>query len=76
MGKKKAGGAKGGNKSKGAKSPFAVASAKNKKKPKEVKSNLKKVCYLVNRFFFALNTLNYIFIICNFPPNCGTQRTD
>lgn len=49
MGKKKGGANKGGaaaasNKPKAAKkSPFAVASAKNKKKPKEVKTNLKKV---------------------------------
>lgn len=45
MGKKKGGSSGKGaaNKPKPTKSPFAVASAKNKKKPKEVKSNLKKV---------------------------------
>lgn len=44
MGKKKGTG-KGaaGKPNKPAKSPFAVSSAKNKKKPNEVKSNLKKV---------------------------------
>ena len=48
MAKKKGAGpaAKKGNKSKAAKSPFAVATAKSKKKPKEVKSNLKKVSRL------------------------------
>lgn len=56
MGKKKATTGtpkKGNNKGKAAKSPFAVATANNnKKKPKEVKSNLKKV-----RSLFIFKTL-------------------
>lgn len=56
MGKKKGGSSGKGaaNKPKPTKSPFAVASAKNKKKPKEVKSNLKKVIPKISHNFKTL----------------------